>query len=87
MFPTVIALGGRFECRSNWSIYIDECAAALTQLSGMEVAVESFLPPQPITPFEKKYLLSGHELRRCVVTLERLAPGPGVPVVVTDSEI
>ncbi|MFL6718639.1 MAG: tRNA (guanine(46)-N(7))-methyltransferase TrmB, partial [Burkholderiaceae bacterium] len=37
VFPAVVALGGQFECRSNWRIYIDECAAALTQLTGMPV--------------------------------------------------
>lgn len=71
VFPTVIQLGGHFECRSNWSIYIDECAAALTRLHGTTVAVESFQPATPITPFEKKYLLSGHGLWRCRTLLAR----------------
>lgn len=72
VFPCVTKLGGHFECRSNWAIYIDECAAALRQLCGSQVAVESFYPATPITPFEKKYLLSGHELWRCRVTLDAL---------------
>ncbi len=70
VFPTVISLGGDFECRSNWSIYIEECAAALAQLCNRPSTMESFHPAVPITPFEKKYLLSGHGLWRCRLTLD-----------------
>ena len=70
VFPALVALGGYFECRSNWQIYIAECAAALTQISGIEVACEAYDPdPTPITPFEQKYLASGHALWRCRVQL------------------
>ncbi|MBC7414288.1 MAG: SAM-dependent methyltransferase [Herminiimonas sp.] len=69
VFPVVIGLGGWFECRSNWPIYIDECAAALTQLQARTVVTESFMPTNPITPFERKYLASGHGLSRCLVLL------------------
>jgi len=65
VFPTLLALGGAFECRSNWRLYVEECAAAITQLSGIAVAVEAWQPAQPITPFEAKYLASGHGLWRC----------------------
>jgi tRNA (guanine-N7-)-methyltransferase len=65
VFPTVFALGGYLECRSNWRIYIEECAAALTQLGNAPVACESYFPATPITPFEQKYLASGHTLWRC----------------------
>jgi tRNA G46 methylase TrmB len=69
VFPTVVALGGQLECRSNWRIYIDECAAALTQLTGMPVQTESFDALTPITPFEEKYRASGHALWRCRLAL------------------
>lgn len=74
VFPALVALGGHFECRSNWRIYIEECAAALRQLTGQEVAVEPYPETPapdftPITPFEKKYLDSGHSLWRCRVSL------------------
>lgn len=65
VFPAVVALGGIFECRSNWRIYIEECAAALSQLTGIPAAAEPYAPVQPITPFEEKYLASGHSLWRC----------------------
>ena len=82
-FPTIVALGGHFECRSNWRIYIDECAAALKQLTTIDVQTEAYLPddarmserhadataglPFPVTPFEEKYFASGHSLWRCRV--------------------
>jgi tRNA (guanine-N7-)-methyltransferase len=69
VFPAVVALGGRFECRSNWRIYIDECAAALTQLTGLPVQTEAFDAVAPITPFEEKYRASGHALWRCRLAL------------------
>jgi tRNA G46 methylase TrmB len=85
VFPAMVALGGLFECRSNWKIYIEECAAALEQLLGVPVATQAFFPqlpetatapgskeptgPVPITPFEHKYLASGHGLWRCQVDL------------------
>ena len=70
VFPALVALGGAFECRSNWRIYIEECAAALSQLTGRAVATEAYAPASPITPFERKYLASGHLLWRCRVMLD-----------------
>jgi tRNA G46 methylase TrmB len=69
VFPTIVALGGAFECRSNWRIYIDECAAALTQLTGIAVPVESLDTQPSITPFEEKYRASSHTLWRCRAAL------------------
>lgn len=69
VFPTVVALGGRFECRSNWSIYIDECAAALSQLTALPIAAQPYNTNAPITPFERKYLASGHGLWHCEANL------------------
>jgi tRNA (guanine-N7-)-methyltransferase len=73
VFPTVVALGGHLECRSNWQIYVEECAAALTQLTNTPVRCEPFFTETPITPFEQKYLASGHRLWRCRL---RLASAP-----------
>ncbi|MGI4847831.1 MAG: tRNA (guanine(46)-N(7))-methyltransferase TrmB [Janthinobacterium lividum] len=89
VFPEVVGLGGWFECRSNWKIYVEECAAALTQLTGQHVGVQAYFPAltaapaladgkpalpsgdaaAPITPFEQKYLASGHGLWRCRIDL------------------
>lgn len=72
VFPAIVALGGRVECRSNWQTYVDEFAAALSQLTGKTVATESLPddPLGPLTPFEEKYRRSGHGLWRCQLQLE-----------------
>lgn len=69
VFPVWRELGGELECRSNWHIYIEEMAQALTLLSGQPVIAEPYATDDPMTPFEKKYLASGHELWRCQVSL------------------
>lgn len=65
VFPSIVALGGEIECRSNWRIYIEEFTAALNQLTGLNVQCEEFTTSSPMTPFEEKYLASGHALWRC----------------------
>lgn len=69
VFPVWRELGGVVECRSNWRIYIEEMAIALSLLSGQAVTAEPWQTDDPMTPFEKKYLASGHELWRCQVSL------------------
>lgn len=65
VFPVWRELGGVVECRSNWRIYIDEMAYALGVLGGSGVFAEPYVTADPLTPFEKKYLASGHRLWRC----------------------
>lgn len=67
VFPVWRSLGGVVECRSNWCIYIEEMAQALSLLSGQAVQAEPYVTADPVTPFEKKYLASGHGLWRCRV--------------------
>lgn len=72
VFPTVVALGGVLECRSNWGVYVDEFAQAVELLSGVRPDVEVYAlanEADAMTPFERKYLASGHGLYRCIVTL------------------
>jgi tRNA G46 methylase TrmB len=71
IFPTILRLGGHLECRSNWKIYIDEMAMALTQLTKLEVHAEPWPvdPATALTPFEQKYATSGHTLWRCATHL------------------
>jgi tRNA (guanine-N7-)-methyltransferase len=76
VFPAIVALGGELECRSNWRIYIEEFAAAVRQLSAADVVSTSFPAAHPITPFEKKYKDSGHQLWRCTASL----PSKGFPL-------
>jgi tRNA (guanine-N7-)-methyltransferase len=67
VFPVWRELGGELECRGNWRIYIEEMARALTLLAGQPVIAEPYTTEDPLTPFERKYLASGHELWRCRV--------------------
>ncbi len=67
VFPTVVALGGRIECRTNWRIYAEEFAQAVVTLTGTGASVETIEPAEPLTPFERKYGASGHPLFQVVV--------------------
>ena len=69
VFPTLLALGGEFECRSNWPIYVEEMAQAISLATGLTVPVEAYAPETALTPFERKYLASGHALYRLRVAL------------------
>lgn len=72
VFPTVLALGGRLEVRTNWQLYIDEFAQAVTQVTGQQAHVSPLLPDGDyLTPFEAKYDQSGQTLWRLCVNLER----------------
>lgn len=77
VFPTIVAVGGTLECRSNWHIYVAEFAAALRQLAPAAAADSVFAQystSTPITPFERKYLASAHPLWRYQAQLP-LHPG------------
>lgn len=70
VLPDLLALGGILECRSNWGIYVEELAFAIAFLTGRQAVVAPWVPPgEPLTPFERKYLASGHRLFRLVVDL------------------
>ena len=70
VLPELLALGGILECRSNWGIYVEELAFAIAFLTGRQAVVAPWVPPgEPLTPFERKYLASGHRLFRLVVDL------------------
>jgi tRNA (guanine-N7-)-methyltransferase len=67
VFPALLTLGGVLECRSNWRIYVDEFGFAVNYLSGRLACVEPYAPAVALTPFERKYLNSGHALFRTVI--------------------
>ena len=54
LFPTVIALGGRLELRTNWRIYAEEFCEAL-KIAGISSELEKLSCGQPVTAFERKY--------------------------------
>lgn len=68
-FPDMIKLGGQFEVRSNWPIYIQECQLAL-EVYGISSQVQPLEVEQGITAFEEKYRQSGHALWQLQANLE-----------------
>ncbi len=63
VFPSLLALGGLLDLRSNWRTYVEEFAAATAQLTGIEPVVKRLdSPAAPLSPFERKYAASGHAL-------------------------
>jgi len=62
--PLLPKLGGVTEPRSNWGIYVEESELGLAAWTGRLVEAERWLPDDCLTPFEQKYLDSGHELWR-----------------------
>ncbi len=69
VFPAMLELGGVLECRSNWQIYIEEFCFAICRMTDRRPSCEAFLPDTPLTPFERKYLESGHALWRATAVL------------------
>jgi tRNA G46 methylase TrmB len=68
LFPTLLALGGKLELRSNWPLYVEEFNQALIWAEKRSCR-ERFTPSNPITPFERKYSDAGQVLYRCVCCL------------------
>lgn len=65
VFPTLLALGGRLELRSNWRLYVEEFSKALNQAVGLHAAPVPLHPAGEedfISAFERKYYHSGHPL-------------------------
>src|SRR5690625_4936039 len=70
VFPHLLELGGRIELRSNWRLYLEECAAALA-LAEWTARLRPLPPAPPWTPFERKYAAAGQSLWQLVAL-----PGP-----------
>lgn len=67
----VVALGGQLELRTNWRLYAEEFARAVQLWRDLEARPSIWRPLEPLSAFERKYLLSGHTLFRVVVELSR----------------
>jgi tRNA G46 methylase TrmB len=76
VLPSLLALGGVIELRSNWQVYADEFAQAM-RIAGWQAQVEAYVAATPLTPFERKYAASGHVLWRSVAVADGAAPPPG----------
>lgn len=62
VFKYLLALGGHLECRTNWLLYVEEMQQALKLMGvGADLAQLTEIA-EPLTPFERKYAKSGHNL-------------------------
>ncbi|GAB6049784.1 hypothetical protein JCM16106_06280 [Hydrogenophilus islandicus] len=76
VWPTVLELGGQFECRTNWPVFAEELAVALHE-SGVAATVTPFVPQgEPLTPFERKYHDSHQSLYRVTANLSERRSTP-----------
>jgi len=70
IFPTLVALGGVLIMRTNWKIYAQEFAQALTIILDRQLAIAALSLNDAVTPFERKYLHSKHSLYEVMVELD-----------------
>lgn len=68
VFPALIGLCNNIELRTNWKIYAEEFKTALEIVTDKQITVEVIATNDYISPFEKKYYESGHQLYK--VSLE-----------------
>ena len=68
VFPSIIALGGQLDLRSNWFTYVEEFQRAL-QLANIESKTDIYSAEQAMTPFERKYWASGQQSLRLTCDL------------------
>ncbi|GLP95636.1 tRNA (guanine(46)-N(7))-methyltransferase TrmB [Paraferrimonas sedimenticola] len=68
VFPTLVALGGKLELRSNWPVYLQEFQRAL-EIAGHNSQFGPLAQQPALTPFERKYAASGQPLYQLVAEL------------------
>ena len=68
VFPQLVSLGGRMEMRTNWGIYADEFARAVSLATAETIRAQRFSPASVVSPFEQKYRERGHALFSVVVS-------------------
>jgi len=71
VFPDLLALGGQLELRTNFALYAHEFAHAINVVLSVHPEVISSPPAEPVSPFERKYLESGHELFKVAIDLNQ----------------
>lgn len=70
VFPSMVQLGGLLTVRSNWRLYIQECAQALSYY-GVSAQQRILTKDEaPMTPFERKYQQAGQSLTELQADLD-----------------
>jgi tRNA G46 methylase TrmB len=67
--PTLLALGGQLELRSNWQLYVEEFGVALNIAGYPSRVARLTMSGESLTRFEEKYRNSGHALWHLTATL------------------
>lgn len=67
IFPQLVNLCDQIELRTNWEIYAEEFKQALELVTEKDILLETISINNFISPFEKKYHESGHELYRVIL--------------------
>ncbi len=67
IFPEMVGLSDQIELRTNWQIYAEEFKFALDIVTNKKTSIDNVDIKDFISPFEKKYYESGHELYRVVL--------------------
>ncbi len=62
IMPLLVSLSECLELRTNWKTYALEFAHAAEYFLEIKVKVQNWQPIKPLSLFEKKYLLCGHDL-------------------------
>ena len=73
LLPTLLALGGTAELRTNWRIYAEEFCRAL-KIAGISAEPKLLSVSQPVTAFERKYHQAGQTLWQVVAPLSLPLP-------------
>ena len=68
----MLRLGGQLEVRSNWKLYIEEFAAALS-IANVDNHINQYSNAEAMTPFERKYWNSGQASWQLVANLSHIA--------------
>ena len=68
VFSDMISLCDQIELRTNWKIYAEEFKQALEIVTNKAIFMDKINTDNFISPFEKKYYESGHELYRVVLS-------------------
>ncbi|MBN1543340.1 methyltransferase domain-containing protein [candidate division KSB1 bacterium] len=71
IFFELVQLSSYLELRSNWELYVREFAFAIAYAAGRTFDVQEFVPDSFISPFEKKFHLSGQKLYRLIADFSR----------------
>ena len=67
MLSFILELSSNIEIRSNWKRYLEDFALVAGHIGNRDCELQEFTPVEYLTPFEKKYSLSGQPLYQLMI--------------------